>query len=77
MIMLVPPVKPLGVSVRIGCPVATSHTFVIVPLSRRRRGKRAASPSGLNATSTIEIWCPLRERISFPVAASHTLTVLS
>jgi hypothetical protein len=34
-------------------------------------------PSGLNATLFTQSVCPLRERASWPVAASHTFTVLS
>ena len=34
-------------------------------------------PSGLNATLVTMSVCPLRERTSWPVAASHTFTVLS
>ena len=34
-------------------------------------------PSGLNATLLTQPVCPLRVRISWPVAASHTFTVLS
>ena len=34
-------------------------------------------PSGLNATLVTPPVCPLRVRVSWPVAASHTFTVLS
>ena len=34
-------------------------------------------PSGLNATLVTVSVCPLRERISWPLSASHTFTVLS
>ena len=34
-------------------------------------------PSGLNATLVTPPVCPLRERSSWPLSASHTFTVLS
>ena len=56
-------------------------------LARRRRPTLRPSwsptavamrlPSGLNATLTTAAVCPLRVRISWPVSASHTFTVLS
>src|SRR5262249_21886957 len=61
--------------VRVSFSVCTSHTFIVpswLPPARLTPASRL--PSGLKHTLRTKLQCTWRERVSWPVCASHTVT---